>query len=144
MPKIMLVIPLLLSGATAQAADLKSAIEAATQKWVAAYAKGDPAAVAALYTDTATVLPPGADMAKGRNAIQELFAGAMQSGLKITGLQTVAVEQYGHTAREIGRFTGQVLDAQRQPVPIEGKYVVVWKQAKDGWKLDTDIWNANK
>jgi hypothetical protein len=29
-------------------------------------------------------------------------------------------------------------------MPIEGKYVVVWKEIKGVWKLDTDIWNLNK
>lgn len=143
MKALLLAVPLVLAAAGAQAADLKPTIEAANAKWIAAYAKGDAAGLAALYTDTATVLPAGSDMVKGHDAIQKLWAGAIQSGLKITSLQTVSVEQYGHAAREIGHFAGQALDAQKQPMPIDGKYVVVWKQVKGGWKLDTDIWNAN-
>ncbi len=134
----------MLACACVQAADLKAEIEAANQKWVAAYAKGDAAGVAALYTDGATVLPAGGEMMKGHAAIQKLFAGAIQSGLKIAVLKTVSVEQYGNAVREIGQFTGEAPDAQKNPVSIEGKYVVVWKHEKGGWKLDTDIWNANK
>jgi uncharacterized protein (TIGR02246 family) len=137
-------IPLLLLSAAAQASDVKSEIDAANQKFSAAYAKGDAAAIARLYTPGATVFPPGGDMVTGREGIQKVWAGATQSGLKITGLQTVSVEQYGDAAREIGRFTAEAPNAQKQMTKLDGKYVVVWKQLDGTWMLDADIWNLNQ
>ncbi|MDR3530852.1 MAG: nuclear transport factor 2 family protein [Rhodopila sp.] len=137
-------IPLLLLAGIAEARDVKSEIEAGNQKFGAAYAKGDAAAISRLYTEHATVFPPGSDMVTGRDGIQKVWADAIQSGMKIDSLQTVSVEQYGNAAREIGRFTAEVPNAQKQMAKVEGKYVVVWKRVKGTWMLDSDIWNLNQ
>jgi len=42
--------------------DLKSQIDANNLAWAAAANRADPIAVAYLYTETATMLPPGMDM----------------------------------------------------------------------------------
>jgi uncharacterized protein (TIGR02246 family) len=124
--------------APAQARDIRSEIEAANARWVAAYNKGDAAAVAQLYTEQATILPPGAPLAKGRAAIQAVWQGAM-SGMKNVALKIVQVEQFGSVAREIGEFGGETATGH-----VDGKYVVLWRRVGGSWKLDTDIWNANK
>ena len=144
MKPVLLAIPLLLLAATAHARDLKTEIDAANQKFGAAYDKGDAAAVARLYTPHATILPPGADMATGRDGIQKVWAGAIQSGLKFTSLQTVSVERFGNAAREIGRFTAELPNAQKQMTKLVGKYVVIWKRSNGTWMLDSDIWNLNQ
>ena len=120
---------LLLLGAASEAASLKAEIDAANQKWIAAFNKGDAAGIAALYVDQATVLPPGSDMVKGRAAIETFWASAIQSGLKNPTLQTVVVEQFGNAAREIGRVGLDAPNAQKQMAHVEGKYVVLWKRA---------------
>ena len=139
-----LAIPLLILAATAQARDVKAEIDAANAKFVAAFNKGDAASVAQLYTEQATVLPPGAPMAKGRAAIQNFWQGAIQSGLKNVSLKALQVDQFGSAAREIGQFSLDAPDAQKQTVHVEGKYVVLWRRTGGSWKLDTDIWNTNK
>ena len=129
---------LLLATSVVHAADIKSQIDAADRAWVAAYAKGDAAAVAAMYTQDATVLPSGSDMVHGRGNIQAFWQKTMASGLKVNALQPVSVEQYGNVAREIGRATGDVNG------PVELKYVVIWKRTNGAWHLSVDIWNSNK
>jgi ketosteroid isomerase-like protein len=62
-------------------------------------------------------------------------------GIKAVMLETVEVEDYGHTAHEVGKYTiqgegGQVTDT--------GKYVVIWKQEAGQWKLHRDIWNSSR
>jgi uncharacterized protein (TIGR02246 family) len=144
MKYMLLVASFLLLSATAQAKDLKSEIEAVNAKFGAAYDRGDAAAIARLYTPHATMFPPGSDMVTGREGIQKVWAGAIQSGMKFTSLQTVSVEQYGNAAREIGRFTAEVPNAQKQMTKLVGKYVVVWKRENGAWLLDADIWNTNQ
>ena len=140
MPKAMLAIALvLITGAAAQARDLKSEIDAANAQFAAFYNKGDAAGVASLYTNNATILPPGSPMMKGREAIQKVWQGAMDSGLKFTSLKTVAVEQFANAAREIGEFSADTPKGH-----TEGKYVALWRHGRSGWKLDTDIWNMNQ
>jgi uncharacterized protein (TIGR02246 family) len=144
MKYFLLAVSLLLLSATAQAKDLKSEIEAVNGKFGAAYDRGDAAAIARLYTPHATVFPPGSDMVTGREGIQKVWAGAIGSGMKFTSLRTVSVEQYGNAAREIGRFSAEVPDAQKKMTKIDGKYVVVWKRVNGAWLLDSDIWNTNQ
>jgi ketosteroid isomerase-like protein len=144
MKSLVLAIPLLLLAATAHARDVKSEIEGANQKFGAAYDKGDATAIARLYTPQATVFPPGSDMVTGRDGIQKFWAGTIQSGMKFTALMTLSVEQYGNAAREIGRFTAETPNAQKQTTKLVGKYVVVWKRSNGNWMLDSDIWNLNQ
>jgi uncharacterized protein (TIGR02246 family) len=96
--------PLLMLAAVAQARDFRSEIDAADARWLAAFNKGDPAAIAQLYTEQATALPPGMEMAKGRAAIQALWQGAIKDGVKNVTLKTLPVDQFGNAAREIGQY----------------------------------------
>ena len=139
-----LAIPLLVLAGSAQARDIKADIDAANARFVAAFNKRDAAGIGQLYTEHATALPPGAPMAKGRAAIQAFWQGAIQSGLKNASLKALQVDQFGNAAREIGTFSLDAPDAQKQMVHVEGKYVVLWRRERSGWKLDTDIWNMNQ
>jgi uncharacterized protein (TIGR02246 family) len=141
---VMLVIPLVMLATAAQARDIKSEIDAANAKFVAAFNKGDAAGVAELYIEQATALPPGAPMAKGRAAIQAFWQGAIQAGYKNVTLKALQVDRYGTAAREIGQFSLDAPNPQKQMVHVEGKYVVLWRRIGGTWKLDTDIWNANQ
>ena len=123
-------------------AQSKAAIEKLNDVWTAAFNKGDATAVAALYTEDAYVLPPGAEMVKGRAAIEAFWRQAAQQ-MGDAKLTTVDVLPLGpEAAREVGTVT---LKTKTQP-PQEavGRYVVVWRKAGGDWKLATDIGNTNK
>jgi uncharacterized protein (TIGR02246 family) len=121
-----------------------SQIEAVNQKFGAAYNAHNAEAIAKLYTEQAIVFPPGQDMVKGREGIRKFWAGMIDSGIKFDSLDTVSVEKYDHTAREIGHFTLSIPHAGGPPTQASGKYVVVWKLVKGAWLLDSDIWNMNQ
>lgn len=135
---------LLMAAVPAFAEDLKAEIQRDNDKFTQAFNKGDAAAIAKMYTEQANALPPGAPIATGRKAIQTLWQGAIEGGYKNMSLTATSVERYGNAAREIGRFSLDAADAQKNIIKVEGKYVVIWKHEHDGWKLDTDIWNTNK
>jgi ketosteroid isomerase-like protein len=135
---------LLIASVPALAEDLKVEIQRDNDNFTQAFNKGDAAAVARMYTEHANALPPGAPIASGRAAIQTLWQGAIEGGYKNLSLTATSVERYGSAAREIGRFSLDAPDAQKNIVKVEGKYVVIWKHEHDGWMLDTDIWNMNK
>ena len=120
----------------------KATIEKLNDVWTAAFNKGDAAAVAALYTEDAYVLPPGSAMVKGRPAIEAFWRQAAQQ-MTDAKLTTVDVLPLGRSAaREIGTVT---LKAKSQPSQeIVGKYVVLWRKVGREWKLATDIWNTDK
>jgi uncharacterized protein (TIGR02246 family) len=129
----------------APAPDLRAQIDANNVAWAAAANRGDAAAVAAMYTENATMLPPGMEMQKGRAAIEKTVTGLGRSGIRNFVLTSVDVAQVGpDTAREIGRFSLDAAAPKKHWVKVQGKYVVVWKQVGGKWLLDVDIWNTNK
>lgn len=123
-------------------AQSKAMIQSLDDKWAEAFNKGDAAAVAAMYTQDAYVLPPGADMVKGRNAIEALWRANMQQigDVKCTALDVKPLGR--NAAREIGACS---FKTKAQP-PQDGslKYAVVWEKEGGQWKLLQDIWNTNK
>ena len=121
-----------------------AAIAEAHRRLEQAFNRGDAAAVAALYTENATLLPPGADILSGRGAAQARWQAAYDTGARNLSLDPVSVETWGDAAREIGRFTLAVPGQGGQTARVEGKYVVLWKRTAEGWRLDTDIWKLNR
>jgi len=124
------------------AAQSKAIIQKADDRWAEAFNKGDAAALAAMYTEDAYALPPGAEMLKGRSAIEAFWRQQMQQlgDVKCTALD---VKRLGrNAAREIGTCS---FKTKAQP-PQEGalKYAVVWEKEEGQWRLLQDIWNTNK
>ena len=120
--------------------DFRSQIEAGNREFMAAFAKRDAAAVAALYTDGGQLLPPNSEVVRGHEAIREFWQGAMTRGLTGATLETVDVDASGETAVEVGRYRLTAGDAEAD----HGKYIVVWKNVDGRWKLHRDIWNTSK
>jgi uncharacterized protein (TIGR02246 family) len=124
----------------AYADGVRSEIEAANAQFSSAAAKGDGAALAALYSPGGQVMPAGSDPIQGAEAIQKFWQGALDSGVAAIGLKTIDVFGRGPTATEIGEYelrdkAGKVLD--------HGKYIVVWQRADGKWKLLRDMFSTN-
>jgi len=130
-----------LSLAPAAYADgVRAGIEAANAQFSAAAAKGDGAALAALYSTDGQVMPAGSAPIRGTEAIQKFWQGALDSGIAAVGLKTVDVFGRGATATEVGEYelrdkAGKVLD--------HGKYIVIWGHLDGTWKLLRDMFSTN-
>ena len=120
-------------------ATIKKAVQEAGTKWAEAYTKGDAKALAALYAEDAYLLPPGAEMIRGRSAIEAFWHQHMNvSDFKYTSID---IKPLGDkTAREIGTTSFRTKDQQLH----ETKWAVVWENNGGGWQLVQDIWNASK
>ena len=124
----------------AYANGVRTAIEAANARFSAAAAKGDGAALAALYATGGQVMPAGSDPIRGTDAIRKFWQGALDSGVAAVGLKTIDVFGHGPTATEVGEYelrdkAGNVLD--------HGKYIVVWRHSDGSWKLLRDMFSTN-
>jgi uncharacterized protein (TIGR02246 family) len=122
-------------------AQSKVAIQKLEDQWGAAFNKGDAAAVAAMYTADAYVLPAGAPMVKGAD-IQGFWTQAMQQlgDIKCTALDVKPLGR--NAAREVGTCTFKTKGATPQDAAL--KYAVVWERENGQWKLLQDIWNMDK
>ena len=98
------------------------------------------------YADDASMLPFGAPIATGTDAIRKTWAALMaKPGYALTFVPTkIEVASAGDMAWEIGTFELRVNDAQGQPVEIPGKYVVTWRKIGPTWKVEADIFNTDK
>jgi uncharacterized protein (TIGR02246 family) len=128
--------------ATPALAQSKTEIQQLNDQWAAAVNKGDAAAVAAMYTQDAYVLPAGAPMVKGRPAIEAFVKQLTQQlgDFKLTTLEVKPLRP--DAALEIGTAT---FKTKAQP-PQDGavKYAVVWQKEDGSWKLLQDVWNTDK
>ncbi|HEV7346818.1 YybH family protein [Telluribacter sp.] len=107
----------------------------------AAFTRQDSEALAELYTNEGSLLPPGAGELKGKQAIRDFWQGAMQLGVAKARLTTGEAEEHGDTATEIGNF---VLSSATGDQIDHGKYLVIWKRQNDRWYLHRDIWNSSQ
>ena len=121
--------------------NLRAAVEAGVKQFMAAFNRADAAGLAAMYTANAQVFPPNSDIVTGREAIQKLWQGVMDSGIKGLTIATLEVQGSGDMGYEVGKYTlmgegGKVLDT--------GKYIIIFKRENGQWKLHRDIWNTSK
>jgi ketosteroid isomerase-like protein len=98
------------------------------------------------YADDASMLPFGAPIATGPDAIRKTWAALMaKPGYSLTFAPTkIEVASAGDMAWEIGTFELQLNDAQGQATDIPGKYVVTWRKIGPTWKVAADIFNTDK
>ena len=123
---------------------VRMAIEETNLKFGEAVRQSDAVALAALYTDDATLLPPNSEMIKGREEIEAVWNGVIQMGAKDVVLTTVDVYGSGDLAYEVGKYVLTIQPEGQEPIEDKGKYVVVWKKTADGsWKMHVDIWNTS-
>ena len=137
-----------LTGCTPPAADTSAdlaTIKADVLNWMEAYNAGDADSVAALYSEDALLMPPGAVAAVGRDAIRDFItaniADAKAQGLTFTGDESSDGGIEGNTGWTSGTFA--VNDASGATVAT-GKYLTAYERIDGEWQLVRDIWNSDE
>jgi uncharacterized protein (TIGR02246 family) len=127
---------------TEQAAIRDMAIE-----WVDAANAKDVERMVSGFTDGASVLPPNAPIATGKEAIRKVWSElAEMPGLsESTQVTKVEVSRMGDLAYSFGTYESTSNDPEGNPVTERGKWVAVYKKQPDGsWKAVLDIWNSDQ
>jgi uncharacterized protein (TIGR02246 family) len=120
----------------------RAALEKLGKEFGDAFARGDFPAVARMYAEDAIAFPPDGDMVRGRAAIEALWKGASDTGVKSLEFTIVDVTSSGNLAAETGTALLHIQPAGQPGTTANVKYVVVWKKGPGGWQLYRDIWNA--
>jgi ketosteroid isomerase-like protein len=108
------------------------------------FAKRNFDALDNIYTADARILPPGAPMISGREAIKSFWTNLVQSAnAKSAVLTSIDVMPAGDGVVEIGQATLTVEPEGQAPAQMDVKYVVYWRQEGGRWKWHVDIWNPN-
>ncbi len=77
---------------------IRQVIEDRNRHFMDAFRRGDAKGLTALYTTDGQALPPNGEIAHGAQAVQAIWQGAMDAGLKEARLETIEAEQHDHTA----------------------------------------------
>ena len=104
----------------------------------------DAKAAAALYTEDAVLIPPGEPMVRGRQAIEEYWRGAIESGgMREVSVETVDADSSGSLGYETGNFKLTANGPDGAAVIETGRYVELLRREPDGtWRSTHGIWNT--
>jgi uncharacterized protein (TIGR02246 family) len=118
-----------------------AAVRAADAAWVKAATAKNASKFVSFYAADATLLPPGAPMTTGKEAIEEAWQNMMkQPGFALTFAPSkVVVSKAGDLAYDLGNYSLTMNDPHGKPQTSKGKYVAVWARQADGtWKVVID------
>ena len=123
-------------------AQIRQSIDKANVQYCEVVKKGDISGILEIYTDDATIIPPGGEMLKGRDDIQKVYEGLLKGGLKEIKMITLEVGGLGDMVYEIGKTRVLIQPEGMEAFSDSSKYMVIWKRQDDGtWKVYADIWN---
>lgn len=108
-----------------------------------AYEAGDAAAMAALYTDDAVLLPHGDTEVVGREAIAAYWSLPDDERITAHEITALDVEVDGDVATDYGTYTVSGEAGGEAWGPGLGNYLIVWRRGADGrWRMHLDMWNG--
>jgi len=104
----------------------------------------DAVAAANLYTEDATLLPPGESPVSGHADIEKYWKGAIEGGAFDVSVATTSTGSNGDLGYEVGRFQMSIKQPDGAITIEKGKYIELLKRGEDGiWKSTHGIWNAD-
>lgn len=129
--------------ATARA-DARAAFDQLAADFDEAMSAGDLDALMATYGPDPAALPPGAEAARGTQAVRQLWQGFMAQGETRTENRVVASWASGDVGGAWGTYTLTITPEEGEPIEDAGKFMFIAKRQADGsWKSAVNIWNSN-
>jgi len=120
---------------------LRRELETANAKWEKLYAAKDWPGLGGLYTTDSEVLPSGAPIQRGRDAIGRFFEAPSKMGIARIELK---IQEVGYvdcdSAYERSRAFFYTAEGK---VADKIKYLVIWKRVSGVWHLHRDIFNSD-
>ena len=126
----------------ANSADIRTVIADNNQRWNDAFNSGNADAVAALYTQDATVLPHTHDVITGVENIRSFWRSVMDAGFRDHTIEIIDAYVKGDLAYETARWmaTGPSEGGGKQP--FGGSLINIFERQDDGsWKARLHMWN---
>ena len=116
---------------------------ALNQQFDAAFNSKNTSASAALYADSAIVMPaPAGQPVKGRQAIADFFGGLIQAGVIEHALTMKDVIVTDTLATQTGNWAAAMIGEDGVKQQFGGNVQVVFQKQADGqWLAVTHIWN---
>lgn len=119
--------------------DAKKEIIEANKEFSQFFAAKDSAGIAKLYTEDAKFMMSGSPAITGRDNIQSVMSGFINSDFTRVDLKTVDVWGTEDLVAEEGELKLYKGDTEVD----KGKYIVLWKKVDGKWHLFRDIFNTD-
>lgn len=120
-------------------------IEAHIQQYTEALASGDSAALAAMFTDDAIMMPPNRKALVGKQPIQAIWTTNFSQATYKTTIEATETEAAGAWFYSRGTYALTATPkAGGEPIEDIGKWLTISKSMPDGaWKIHRHIWNSD-
>lgn len=125
--------------------DEKSIMEM-DRAWAKVAATKDVDRIVAFYADDASMFPPNAPAAKGKDALKKAWTELVNMpGISLSWEPNAAVTaKSGDLAYTSGTYQLSATGPDGKPIADKGKYVEVWRKDSTGkWKVAADIYNSD-
>ncbi len=126
------------------ATDYRTEVLAIARAWEKYANSRDARGLASLYTENATLLPPGQPAISGRQNIEKFWQGFFDLGASDARLHSIQIAGSGDLAYEIGEFSATMPQPSGGTAPGTGKYLVVFERQPDGGlQMAADMFSSN-
>lgn len=124
--------------------DPETAIRELIREFEKAANARDSRAIAGLYAQNATLLPPGQKPIDGRQNIQAFWQGFLDAGASDAKLTPTAIRGSEPCFYEIGQYSAMMPQPTGGTAPGTGRYLVVWERQADGsLKIAADMFGPD-
>jgi ketosteroid isomerase-like protein len=107
-------------------------VKAAYAAWDAAFAKADPKAISAFYTDDALLMPPSHEVIRGPAGVEKFFTGVFGVGGTAHKLDLIEARADGTLVYGTAKWSAKGKDAQGKEQPWGGLATHIFKRQPDG------------
>ena len=120
---------------------IREAIAQSNRLYSQGFEKHQAALVVERYSTDGAIMAPNTQAITGREGFLAFFNGGYEHGIRKVYFQTIKVfGSSGDFVNEEGLY--ELKDEKGQTID-RGKYIVVWKKTKSGWKMYRDIFNSD-
>ena len=127
--------PLAMAASPASEQELRQAATLLGTQYDEAYNSKSASAMASLYTENGTLVPPGRPPVEGRQALTVYYQGRFDSGATGHVTRVNEVHALGDGGFGIGQFSVTAPGPDGAPHEAHGNTVYIYEHAPDGWKL---------
>jgi uncharacterized protein (TIGR02246 family) len=124
--------------------DIETTIRALVREFEKAANAKDSRAIAAMYAQNATLLPPGQKPIEGKQNIQTFWQGFIDAGASDATLTPATIRGSEPCFYEIGQYSAMMPQPTGGSARGTGRYLVVWERQSDGTlKIAADMFGPD-
>ena len=124
--------------------NVRTVVTGLNSTWNEAFNRGDASAVAALYDEKATLSAGNGKTLVGRQEIEKLFKGFIDSGVHKHTIDIVQVFGNGDFAYEVATWSARGREKDGKEPAFGGVLTNVFERGTDGkWKSVSHVWNSS-